>query len=200
MPQWHTLKNHLHTDLAMLTLAGHIFGCIFWGFIIALILCAITFLIAQGLKGNGVRPVLLIVILPFLLWQTVLGTRAIYARSYASDVEELIESIESHTENIDMKDAAREVQQHFPQIPEKFIEVMASENVKSGISVAKEAASSIRHSLSVYTLKRAGYALIFMAAGVILLVRTAGSGRRNSPGRHGHHKAPPRQRYLDDLD
>lgn len=200
MPQRHTLKNYSYTYLAMLTLAGHIFGCIFWGFIIALILCVITFLIAQGIKGNGVRPVLLIVILPFLLWQTVLGTGAIYARSYASDVEELIESIESHAENIDMKDAAKEVQQHFPQIPEKFIEVMASENVRSEISVAKEAASSIRHSLSIYTLKRAGYALIFMAAGVVLLVRTAGSGRRKSSGRHGYHKAPPRQRYLDDID
>lgn len=182
----------------MLTLAGHLFGCIFWGLLIALGFCAVTFLIAQSIKGRGVRPVVLVVLLPFFLWQTVLGVGALYARSYAADVEEFVESLERRNCDIDMQDVAREVQHRFPQIPEKFIEKMSSDKIASGLSMAREAAASIRSSLNGYLLARLGWSALFIAAGVFLLVKTAGSSGRRVSG--SHHKVPPRQRYYEDFD
>jgi len=183
----------------MLTLAGHIFGCLFWGLLIAIVLTIIVVFIARGISGKGVNPVITAVVALCLIWQTVLGVGTFYAYSYVDDVHTLIHSMENVSAGVGMKDAADKIHNEYPQIPEKFIDKIAECDAGKGISAASAAAQSLKDSLSSYMWQRVIWAIVFMAAGCVLLAKfPAGSKKRGNS--RGHHRVPQRQRYLDDLD
>ncbi len=182
----------------MLTLAGHIIGCLFWGALAAVILAGITAFIAKGITNKGLNIVLLGVLCVFLMWQTVLGTGALYAYSYVDDIHSYIQSIEHVQGSLDGEDAAEALSREFPQIPENFIKSIASTKAKAGISMASEVAQSFKDSLRSYIITRCLWALGFMAVGCFLLTKVPGSGGR-SKGRRGNsgYKVPPRDKYAD---
>lgn len=182
----------------MLTLAGHIIGCLFWGALIAALLAGITAFIAKGISGKGLNVVLLGVLCVFLMWQTVLGTGALYAYSYVDDIHSYIQSIEHVQGSIDGEDAAEALAKEFPQIPENFIKSIADTKAHVGISMASEVAKSFKDSLWNYIVNRCLWALGFMTVGCFLLVKVPGSGGRSGGRRKGTgYKVPPRDKYAD---
>ncbi len=184
----------------MLTLAGHIFGCLFWGLLIAIVLTVIVVFIARGISGKGVNPIITAIVALCLIWQTVLGVGAIYAFSYVDDVHSLIQSMENVSDEVDMKDAADKIQSEYPQIPEKFIDKIAEYDAGKEISTASAAAQSLKDSLSNYMWHRVICAAVIMAIGCMLLAKFHAASKKRGSNRHGHHRVPQRQHYLDDLD
>lgn len=184
----------------MSTLTGHIFGCLFWGFCAAALLSGLSMLIASGISGKRANPLFLIILLPCLMWQSVLFVGATYARSYITDIEGYVESIETLNSDLDIEDAAQMVKRQFPQIPDKFIENISSETVQSGADVAKAAARGFKDSLDSYMWKRVMWTAIFMVAGTAVMAMFPADGRRRGRGSRGHHRVPQRSRYFEDLE
>ncbi|MDE7125191.1 MAG: hypothetical protein K2O12_01745 [Muribaculaceae bacterium] len=104
----------------MLNLAGNIFGCLFWGGLSALVLAGLTAFIAKGISGKALNPAVLVILTVCLLWQTILGTGALYAFSYVDEVHSYIQKIEHTSGNIDIDGAADELRRQFQHIPQKI--------------------------------------------------------------------------------
>lgn len=181
----------------MLTLAGHLFGCLLWGTLAALALTVLCVVVARGIRGNGVRVILAVIILPLLMWQTVRGVGAVYARSYIVDVEEYVASLQNEYGDFDMSDVAEAVHSRFPAIPDNVIRQISGADDTAG-NTALAAAESMRSSLNSYLWARVGWSFLIAVLGTVMLVLTAGNSRRRRSSYSGSRLA--RSHYLEDLE
>ncbi len=77
----------------MITLAGHLIACLFWGLLIALTLTGICILIARSYTNKGVNPLICIVLSIFILYQSVLAVGAMYAKGLVQDIHDTVENV-----------------------------------------------------------------------------------------------------------
>lgn len=184
----------------MLSLAGHLFGCLFWGLVIALILTAICIFIAKGISNKAPNLVVAAVLLVFLAWQTVLGVGSLFARSYVEDVRQFIEDAVTYVPaSGTTAEMTETLSDNFPAIPEKIIRTMsqASEGAASVKDMADNIAASLKKSLTSYLWERVAWAVGFMIVGIIALVKFPGSSGSRGGSRRGYKSTVVRDRYAD---
>ena len=184
----------------MLSLAGHLFGCLFWGLVIALILTIICIFIAKGISNKAPNLVVSALLIVLLAWQSILAVGSLYARSYVEDVRQYVENITSYVPGpdatADMEDTLSE---NFPAIPDKIVRKMtqASEGASSVKEMADNIAASLKRSLTSYLWERVAWAVGFMIVGIIVLVKIPGSSGRRGGSRRGYKSTVARDRYAD---
>lgn len=184
----------------MLTLAGHLFGCLFWGLLIALILTGISIFIAKGISNKTPNFIVAAVLFILLAYQSILAVGSLYARSYVEDVRQLVEDIvASAPDSESTAELAETVSENFPAIPEKIIKNMAdlNETTSNVRNIADQMANSLKKSLTSYLWERIAWASGFMIIGIVLLVKVPGNGSSGRKGRGGYHTSLARDKYAD---
>lgn len=184
----------------MLTFAGHLFGCLVWGALIALILTAICVFIAKGVNNRGANIAVALLLFIPLCYQSVLGVGSLYARGYVDSVREYVVTVADAVQpGESLTGIADEIGEQYPQIPEKFLGKIGeiSEGAASVSQVANDVADSLKSSLTSYLWQRIAWAIGFMAVGTFLLIKVPGSSGRRGSSR-GHHRVPTRNKY--DMD
>ena len=189
----HVINTH---TLDMITLAGHLIACLFWGLLIALTLTGICILIARSYTNKGVNPLICIVLSIFILYQSVLAVGAMYAKGLVQDIHDTVENVaETAGGMLSYNEISRQLKEHFPDMPQNIQKNIADTDTANSItSQADMIAGQYISQLNGYILKRLYWALGFMAIGTILLIIFPYGGK-NRKSKGGNSSIPAWNKY-----
>lgn len=164
----------------MLTLAGHLLACLFWGTLIAILL---MFLMHVGIVNLSSRrrytllsALVYFICFFFLMWQTVRLMGAVYMKGYVDDIRQSMEGSLAQLSALDatavgVKD---QLSQQYPFLADYISDIPVDE-----ISPGQDAFSwvdyvvdYVHYELNGYIAWRVGYMLLTAVVFALLLTRT----------------------------
>ena len=171
----------------------NIFGCVFWGTILAIIIVTVVYLLYRQLAPSGRKSImthlLLFVLFLFVGAQTTMTVGALYAKGYISDISNSVNSIIGNTADqvnptVDyVESTIYELKSQYPFAAPLLNKVDIGKATRyvegGGHSVVDFIASNLHETVNYYILRRVlwmiGFVLIAMI-GMLLL-----SNKRRQP-------------------
>lgn len=164
------------------------FSSLLCGILCALALTALCLVVAKGLSGKRTNILIAILLFIPLAYECVLGSGALYARVYVSEICDYVGVVTDNISVDNVDEIVDAVSHEYPAVPSAIMDNVrtAASSMTSATTLTNIVEKTVNDTIMSYFWKRVLWTLGFMIAGTTLLVYFAPENTKSAYRKVGH--------------